>query len=45
LYFGEASKPLALRLDQDREELKSMLREIVSEEMPRAIKKSASAQS
>ncbi len=36
LYFGEASKPFALRLDQDREELKSMLREIVSEELGRA---------
>jgi small-conductance mechanosensitive channel len=45
LYFGEASKPFALRFDQDREELKSMLREIVSEELHRAGQKAASAQS
>jgi small-conductance mechanosensitive channel len=43
LYFGEASKPFALRFDQDREELKSMLRDIVSEELDRAKQKPASA--
>jgi moderate conductance mechanosensitive channel len=33
VYFGEASKPFALRFDQDREELKSLLREVVAEEL------------
>ena len=36
LYFGEASKPFTLRFDQDREELKSILREIIDEGPRRA---------
>jgi moderate conductance mechanosensitive channel len=30
-YFGEASKPVALRMDYDREELKSLIREVLEE--------------
>ena len=36
LYFGEASKPFTLRFDHDREELKSILREIIDEGPRRA---------
>lgn len=31
IYWGEASKPFAFRLEQDREELKSLIREVLAE--------------
>jgi len=43
IYFGEASKPFAIRSEQDREELKTLVREVLAEHSGQASLKQAEA--